>query len=161
MILDGLTEGAPTKAAGDYSTGDLSMYLRLTGIEGWPVLIYGQIAKNFDAVNSNIGFGAGENDLGWGLGVEVGDKKKLATLGIAYFYFGANFWPAQFTDSDLTDGFTNRKGWAFYAMREILPNTELTMTLFVSDEIRDSTAFTTSVSGAERVRLQTDLLVKF
>jgi hypothetical protein len=125
------------------------------------VLLYGQIAKNFDAVSSSIGNGAGDEDLGWGLGVEVGDKKKLATFGVAYFSFGANFWPAQFLESDFTDGFSNRKGWAFYVAREILPNTELSMQLFVSDEIRESTAFATSVSGAERVRLQTDLLVKF
>lgn len=160
-ILDGLTEGAPTKRADNYNTGDLSVYLRLTGIEDWPVLLYGQIAKNFDAVSSSIGNGAGDEDLGWGLGVEVGDKKKLATFGVAYFYFGANFWPAQFLESDFTDGVSNRKGWAFYVAREILPNTELSMQLFVSDEIRESTSFATSVSGAERVRLQTDLLVKF
>jgi hypothetical protein len=35
------------------------------------------------------------------------------------------------------------------------------MQVFVSDEIRDTTSFATSVSGAERVRLQTDLTVKF
>jgi hypothetical protein len=160
-ILDGLTEDAPTIGAENYDTGDLSVYLRLTGLEGWPVLVYGQIAKNFDAVSSALGSGASDNDLGWGLGIEVGDKKKLATFGVAYFYFGANFWPAQFIDSDFTDGFTNRKGWAFYVAREILPNTELSMQLFVSDEIRDSTPFATSVSAGERVRLQTDLLVKF
>lgn len=160
-LLDGLTDGAPTKAAGRYGTGDLSAYVRLTGIEGWPVLIYGQIAKNFDAESSVLGVGASENDLGWGLGLEVGDKKKLAAFGIAYFYFGANFWPAQYLDSDYTDGFGNRKGWAFYVAREILPNTELSMQLFVSDEIRESRSFVTSVSGAERLRLQTDLIVKF
>jgi hypothetical protein len=160
-ILDGLTEDAPTLGADSYDTGDLSVYLRLTGIEDWPVLLYGQIAKNFDAVSSTLGVGAGDEDLGWGLGLEVGDKKQLASFGVAYFSFGANFWPAQFIDSDFTDGFTNRKGWAFYVAREILPNTELSMQLFVSDEIRESSSFATSVSGGERVRLQTDLLVKF
>jgi hypothetical protein len=161
-ILDGLTDGAPTNAAGSYNTGDLAVYLRFNGIEDWPILVYGQIAKNFDAESSDIFAGAGSEDLGWGVGVEVGDKKKLASIGVGYFSLEANFWPAQFTDSDLLDGFTNRKGWAFYVSREILPNTELGVQLFVSDEIRSRTpAFATSVSGAERVRLQTDLLVKF
>lgn len=161
-ILDGLADGAPTKDADDYNTGDLSVYLRLTGIEGWPILVYGQIAKNFDAVDSQIFGSAGKEDVGWGAGVEVGDKKKLVMLGLGYFSFEANFWPAQYTDSDLFDGFTNRKGWAFYGAREILPNTELSVQLFVSDALRPSTgSFATSVSGSDRIRLQTDLLVKF
>jgi hypothetical protein len=161
-ILDGLAAGAPTKAADDYNTGDLSVYLKWNGIEGWPLLFYGQIAKNFDAVDSQIFGAAGKEDTGWGVGVEVGDKKKLVMLGVGYFSYEANFWPAQFTDSDLFDGFTNRKGWAFYGAREILPNTELSVQIFMSDELRPSTtSFPTSVSGADRLRLQTDLLVKF
>lgn len=160
-ILDGLTAGAPTNEAGAYNTGDLAVYVRLGQIDGWPILVYGQIAKNFDAESSDIFGSAGKEDLGWGLGVEVGDKKKLVMLGIGYFHLEANFWPAQFTESDLLDGFTNRKGWAFYAAREILPNTELSVQLFVSDAIEESAAFATSASGADRVRLQTDLLVKF
>jgi hypothetical protein len=160
-ILDGLTEGAPTKAADDYNTGDFAAYLRLGAIEGWPILIYGQVAKNFEAQRSKIFGSAGKEDLGWGLGVEVGDKKKLVMLGVGYFHLEANFWPAQFTESDLLDGFTNRKGWAFYGVREVLPNTELSVQLFVSDPIDQAPAFATSASGADRVRLQTDLMVKF
>ena len=161
-ILDGLTSGAPTNAADVYDTGDLSLYVRLDTVEGWPILVYGQIAKNFSAESSDLFGSAGREDLGWGIGVEVGDKKKLVSLGVGYFALEANFWPAQFTDSDLADGFTNRKAWAFYATREILPNTELGVTLLVSDEIRPSTSsFATSVSGADRIRLQTDLIVKF
>jgi hypothetical protein len=161
-ILDGLTEGAPTNEADVYDTGDLSVYVKLNTIEDWPILFYGQIAKNFSADSSDIFGAAGKEDTGWGVGVEVGDKKKYVMLGVGYFSFEANFWPAQFTDSDLFDGFTNRKGWAFYGSREILPNTELSVQLFVSDELRPSTtSFPTSVSGADRLRLQTDLLVKF
>jgi hypothetical protein len=161
-ILDGLTDGAPTNEAGAYNTGDLTAYVKLNMIENWPILFYGQIAKNFDAVSSDIFGSAGKEDTGWGVGVEVGDKKKYVMLGVGYFSFEANFWPSQFTDSDLFDGFTNRKGWAFYGSREILPNTELSVQLFVSDELRPSTtSFPTSVSGADRLRLQTDLLVKF
>jgi hypothetical protein len=161
-ILDGLTEGAPTNEAGNFNVGDLTAYVKLSMIENWPILFYGQIAKNFDADDSQIFGSAGKEDMGWGVGVEVGDKKKYVMLGVGYFHFEANFWPAQFTDSDLFDGFTNRKGWAFYGSREILPNTELAVQLFLSDEIRSSTtSFPTSVSGAERLRLQTDLIVKF
>jgi hypothetical protein len=161
-ILDGLTDGAPTKAAATYSTGDFAAYARFSQIPDWPVLVYLQIAKNFDAQHSEIFGAASKADLGYGVGVEVGDKKKLVMLGVGYFYLEANFWPAQFTDSDLFDGFTNRKGWAIYAVKEVLPNTELSMQFFASDEIRDSTPdFNNSLGGAERFRLQTDLLVKF
>jgi len=126
------------------------------------VTLYGQIAKNLDAAHSDLFPGLEDEDLGWIVGAEVGDRKKLLALGLTYAYFEANFWPAQFTDSDLFDGFTNRKGWAFYGAKEILPNTELSVTLYVSDDISDNVpGLDTSIANANRLRLQTDLQVKF
>ena len=163
-ILDGLTEGAPTKASATYNTGDLAVYLRFNGHRGLadPRLRRGRQELRRQALGA-VRRRSGRRTLGWGLGVEVGDKKKLVTLGIGYFYLEANFWPAQFTDSDLLDGFTNRKGWAFYVAREILPNTELGVHALRErpDPRPRPPRFDTSVSGADRVRLQTDLLVKF
>jgi hypothetical protein len=84
------------------------------------------------------------------------------TLGGAYYAIEANAWPSQFIDSDLFDGFTNREGFAFYAVREILPNTDLSLTTFFSNDIDDNiTSFPVSVRDAERFRIQADLEVKF
>jgi hypothetical protein len=161
-VPDGLTEGAPTIGASTYRTGDLALYLRFSGVENWPLLVWGQIAHNFDAVRSELFPGAEKEPTGWGLGFSVGDKKKLALLGLGYYYLGANFWPAQFTDSDLFDGFTNRKGWAFFAQKQVLANTDLALTLFVGDAIHEETAaYPVSNMNANRIRLQTDVIVKF
>jgi hypothetical protein len=160
-VSDGLTgfTGARSKTLDAF---ELAGYLRFGGIEGWPLLAYGQIGKNLDAQASALFPGVEDDDLGWLVGAEVGDRKKLLALGLAYAYFEANFWPAQFTDSDFFDGFTNRKGWGFYGSREVLPNTELTVTLWVSDPIKDNVpGLDTSISNANRLRLQTDLQVKF
>lgn len=160
-VSDGLTgqTGARSRTLDAF---ELAGYLRFGGLEGWPVTLYGQLGKNLDAADSDLFPGLEDEDFGWLVGLEVGDKKKLVALGLAYAAFEANFWPAQFTDSDLFDGFTNRKGWAFYGSREILPNTELSVTLYVSDEIRDNVpGFDTSIANANRLRLQTDLQVKF
>ena len=66
-----------------------------------------------------------------------------------------------FIDSDFLDGTTNREGWTFYGSRQILDNTELKLTLFVTDEIQDEAPFLTSVRNAERMRLQSDIVFKF
>jgi hypothetical protein len=161
-IEDGLTEGAPTVRAENTGVLEVAGYVRFEGIENWPILLYGHWAKNLDAVSSVAYPAADTEDTGWGLGVEVGDKKKYVALGLGYYRLEANYSPAQFIDSDLFDGYTNRKGWTVYGAREILPNTELAVTLFWSDELRTSTpAFETSVSNADRIRLQTDIQVKF
>jgi hypothetical protein len=161
-ILDGLTDDAPGVSADSLSAYELAAYVRLSSVPGWPVLVYGHFAQNLDAHDTALFPGAGDEDTGFGLGVEVGDKKKLVAIGAGYYFMEANFWPAQYTDSDVFDGFTNRKGWAFWVVREILPNTELGMELFLSDELQSNLpAFTTSVRNADRVRFRTDIQVKF
>jgi hypothetical protein len=160
-IEDGLT-GEPGEGSGTMDVFELAAYLKFGGLDGWPVTVFGQVGKNLDADGSDLFPGLEDEDLGWLVGFEVGDRKKLLALGVTYAYFEANFWPAQFTESDLFDGFTNRKGWGIYGSKEVLPNTELTVTLYVSDEIRDHTpGFETSIANANRLRLQTDLQVKF
>ena len=143
----------------DYSVAEAGAYVRFKQIEDWPVLLYAQFAQNVDAESIP---GAGKQDTGWGTGIEIGDKKKLVLIGGGYYREEANFSPAQFTDSDLFDGFTNRKGWLVWAARELWPNTELNVTFFQDDPIEDADIF--EVPGApssERMRLQTDFLVKF
>jgi hypothetical protein len=156
--------GSLITGAHDYNVVELASYVRLKSIEGWPILFYGQIAQNLDAESPA---GVDDEDLGWGAGVEVGDKK-LIMLGAGYYHIEANATPAQFTDSDLFDGFTNREGFLVYASRELFKNTELNLTLFSGEEIEDDDAFDLDVlfpdegiTSAERFRLQTDLVIKF
>ena len=145
----------------DYSVVELASYGRIKTFERWPILVYGHIAQNLDADSI-----AGDEDIGWGAGVEVGDKKKFVMIGGGYYHLEANFSPPQFTDSDLFDGFTNREGFLVYLARELFANTELNLTLFSGEEIEDGADFDLSVvdpdvPSAERYRLQTDLVVKF
>jgi hypothetical protein len=138
--------------------GELAAYLRYDGVEDWPILIYGHFAHNFSAEDVLDS----QQDTGWGVGVEVGDKKKYAKLGLGYYQIEANFWPGQFVDSDIFDATTNRKAWTLYAGRQILPNTELNVTLFWSDDLEtELPLYAVGTRGADRVRLQTDVVVKF
>jgi hypothetical protein len=148
----------------DYNVVELAAYGRIKSFEQWPILLYGQIAQNLDAESPA---GVDDEDLGWGAGIEVGDKKRIM-LGAGYYHLEANFSPGQFTDSDLFDGFTNREGFLVYASRELFKNTELNVTLFSGEEIEDDAEFDLNalfpdegVTSAERYRLQTDLVIKF
>jgi len=161
-IPDGLTAGAPTTRASTFGVVEASAYVGFEGLEGWPVLLWGHYVKNLDAQDSTLSPAAHEEDTGWGIGVEMGDKKNIAAFGLGYYHIEANFWPAQFMDSDLSDGVTNRSAWTIYGSKQVLPNTDLAVTLFWSDELRGSLPdFEESASNAERVRLQTDIIVKF
>ncbi|HEY8121150.1 MAG TPA: putative porin [Myxococcota bacterium] len=137
---------------------ELSGYARAAFSPEWPVLLHAHFAKNLDAVSLP---GEGAQDTGWGIALEVGDAKQFALLGVGYYSLEADFAPAFYIDSDLTDGFTNREGWAFYGTRQVLPNTELTLELFVSDALDTSALFSTSVANSERFRLRSDVVVKF
>jgi hypothetical protein len=143
----------------EYSVLEVGGYARFTHVENWPVLLYAQFAQNVDAESIP---GAGKQDTGWGAGIEVGDKKHFVLVGAGYYEQEANFAPAQFTDSDLFDGFTNREGWLVYLGRELWPNTELNVTFFKGDAIDDDAIFAVpGAPSADRMRLQTDFLVKF
>jgi len=149
----GLSDGSK------FGAGELAAYFRYAGIEGWPIRVFGHYAQNLDAEDT---LGADEEDTGWGGGLEIGDPKKFVLLGAGYYELEANFWPSQFTDSDLFDGVTNRKGWTVYAARQVFTNTELNLTLFSSDAIEDDVPpFADSVENSDRFRLQTDIVVKF
>jgi hypothetical protein len=154
-----LVDAGGDPIANDYNVLEVGGYARFGHVENWPVLVYAQFAQNLDADSIP---GAGKQDTGWGAGVEVGDKKRFVMVGAGYYSAEANFAPAQFTDSDLFDGFTNREGWLVYLARELWSNTELNLTFFKDDPIEDDPIFAVpGASSAERMRLQTDFLVKF
>jgi len=150
--------GLSDNSDGSIDQLELSAYGRSTHSAAWPVLLHAHYAKNLDAVSIP---GEGEQDTGWGVALEVGDPKQFALLGVGYYALEADFAPALYTDSDLTDGFTNREGWAFYGTRQVFSNTELTLELFLSDALDSSPLFATSIAGSERFRLRSDVVVKF
>ncbi len=145
---------------GTLNLGDLRAWLRYKGSGNWPLLVYGNVVRNFSA-ESVPAFSAGDEDLGWSIGLEIGDKKTFAQLGAAYFRVEANSVPANLTDSDLFDGHTNRQGWMFYGSRQLFKSTDLKFTLLISDEIEDSITHPDSLEHSDRMRLQTDIVVKF
>lgn len=150
--------GLSDNSDGSISQIELSGYARSTYSAAWPVLVHAHYTKNLDAASLA---GAGKQDTGWGVALEVGDPKQFALLGVGYYAMEADFSPALYTDSDLTDGFTNREGWAFYGTRQVLPNTEFTLELFLSDALEKSPLFSASVADSERFRLRSDVVVKF
>lgn len=158
-IRDGLSGGFGGQ---NVQVVEASAYLALLTDTSWPVLLYGTWANNLTAEKSAIAPPAGQEDVAWGGGIEIGDKKRFVKLGAGYWHVEANAFPSQFIDSNLFDGRTNREGWAFYASRQILSNTDVNLTAFLSDEIEDDVPpFGDSVPDAERFRLQADVVFKF
>jgi hypothetical protein len=145
-------------ADGSFDQIASSIFARAALTPQWPVLLHAHFAKNLDAGTIP---GEGKQDLGWGVALEVGDPRQVALLGVGHYVLEADFGPSLYTDSDVLDGFTNREGWAFYVSRQILPGTELSLELFLSDELETGAPFSTSVTSAERLRLRSDVNVKF
>ena len=140
---------------------EFGAYLGYEGLERWPLLAYGHYNFNPSAQASEL-TSAGRENHAWALGVEAGDQTEIAKVGLGYWYVEANSWPGQYTDSDVLDGRTNRKGWLFYGKKEVGPRTVLSAELFVSQAIREILpAFIDSLSGSDRVRFRADVNVKF
>lgn len=153
-VPGGLTDGR------GINIGELRGWVQYRGIENWPILAYASFSKNFSA-ESVSRFNAGREDLAWSLGFEVGDKKRLATLGAGYFWLEANAAPAQMVDGFIFDGTTNAKGWAIYGVKEVYSHTDLKVTLYLGDPLNDDILWGPSVANSDRVRMQTDIVVKF
>jgi hypothetical protein len=155
----------------DLSIIESSGYVTWGGLEGWPVTFWGTWAQNLAADGAIVdGIFVGAEDQAYGFGVEAGDAKKLLRFGFGYNHVEANAVPAQYTDSDLFDGRTNRRGWMIYGFREVAPNTELRFTLFDGHPIKTTASGTgdgpfnisaSTDSQASRRRLQADLNMKF
>jgi len=166
--IDG-TDGS-TDAAGNLPGGlsdsrtvnvwETAAYLTCSCFEDWPITVYGDFSQNTSAVS--VPGAGGKQNLAWMAGIELGDKKKWLKFGALYAYIQANAFPAQYIDSDLFDGVTNRKGWAFYGSRQIFDRTDLAITVFKSDPIETFLPlYEESVANSDRVRLQTDVILKF
>lgn len=155
---------------GDARIADLSAFLGFSGLEDWPVTLTGTVIQNFTADDELVGgVPAGEEDLAWGGGIMVGDKKRWVQIAGGWYHVEANSVVALFTDSDLFDGFTNRQGWTVNATRQLWNNVDLRLVFFDSDSIDNGAPFaapgptgqSSSVEGADRQRMQFDVEMKF
>jgi hypothetical protein len=152
----------PSAFDGGATIGDVGAFARFTSWDAWPLELYGTFVKNFEADSATIGgISVDEEDEALGLGFELGSSKKWVKLGVGYFRLEANSVIAQFTDSDLFDGLTNRRGWLLYASRRLAPGVELKLEFFDSDSIKNSTPFQTSVGNGDRKRFRTDIQFKY
>ena len=137
---------------------EVAGWLRCACSEDWPLLVYGHAVRNLTASSRVTGK---EEDTGWGIAFEIGDKRRHGKLGLGYYRLESDYFPGLTIDSDLTDFRTNRKGFTAYGSREILTNTDLRFSFFVGDEIEADAIHAASVSGADRMRLRTDIVVSF
>ena len=143
------------------SVTEIAAYVGYSGIQDWPLRFYGHIVKNHDAGSSPLHPGAEDEDMGFGIGMAAGDKRKFVELGAGWFRMEANAWPGQFVDSPLLDGRGNSETLVFHAVREVLVNTDLKASLFIGEADERGSAFANSLSGSDRVLLQVDLMVRF
>lgn len=158
-ILDGLTGGFNDETL-DVIEG--AMYVNFDHFEDWPINIYADVANNLSASASDIAGRGGEESWAWGTGIRIGHKKKYLEMGASYWHIEANAFPSQFIDSDLFDGVTNREGWSFFFLKQVLSNTDFKIEGFVSDNIQvQNPPFGSSLPGANRWRLRGDVIVKF
>ena len=157
-LIDGMTTGNSVNII------ESRLYAKFGFVEDWPITVYGSISGNLSAVASDM-YGVGREHLAWGVGTEIGDKKKWLVFGVNYYDLQANAQFSQFVDSDLFDGNTNRKGFAFYGSRQILENTEITLTTFWSKPSNKDAGYPidggSSLDKANRVRVVADMKFKF
>ncbi|MBW2291008.1 MAG: putative porin [Deltaproteobacteria bacterium] len=128
-----------------------------TGVENWPITVWGNVIYNASA----DGIGEGKQNLGYGVGIEAGSKTAYAKIGVGYFEVEADAVPSVLFDSDLFDGFTNGEGFMVYVTRQIWKNTDFDVHAFFGDTLDSDVAKIQFVSPRDRVRIQTNIIVKF
>ena len=128
-------------------------------VDNWPITIWGNVVYNFSA--DSVGGGNGKQNLGYGVGVEAGDKKACARVGVAYYELEADAVPANLHDSDVFDGRSNGKSWQVYVKRQILENTDFTIESFFSEPLDDDVIAFQEAAPNDRVRIRFDITVKF
>lgn len=156
------------RAAGDGNTAGLTSHKRIdliefhggttySGIEDWPVTLWGDVLVNLSA----DGVGEGKQNTAFGVGVELGSKKAFAQLGVAYFEVEADSVPGVLADSDMIDGLTNGKSWMVYLTRQLWTNTDFQAIAYISDELDKDVSALQAATPNDRVRVQTNVIIKF
>lgn len=130
----------------------------------WPVTGWGQYMLNTSATAIADTAGvklADPQDTGYSAGLEIGNKKKTVFLGVGYYWVEADALPSFLIDSDLFDGRTNGKGWAFYGARQVWKDTDIAVQVYVGEPADLDVAAIQEKSLAERTRFQGDIKIKF
>jgi hypothetical protein len=126
--------------------------------------------RNFLADDAVLaGVDVDDENLAFGGGVQVDDKRKWVELLAGWYHVEPNSVVAQFTDNDLFDGSTDRRGWVLRATRPLTRNVDLRFELFDSDSIENGPPFLTpgpagepsSVQNADRQRMRIDVQMNF
>lgn len=136
---------------------DVKAAAKFTAIEDWPITIWGNYVVNLSAE----GTGEGKEDTAFGAGIKIGSKSAIAELSVGYFQIQADAVPAVLTDSNIIDGLTNGKGFKVQATKSVLASTDVRLTAFISEELDDNVADLQAATPGDRVRLQTDVIIKF
>jgi hypothetical protein len=156
-IEDGLT--------GDPDGGNLKVVetqaFFSTGLGSIPLVVSGGYSDNTSAMASETYEGVGPNSVAYNFGFELGSKKKALLGGLGWYHIEANAFPAQFIDSDLLDGYTNREGLLFFLAKTVMKDTDLGLQFFRSDAIESGEGFGESAKNSKRNRLQIDMIYKF
>ena len=151
----------------DFCNSDLNTYYWYADayaqadlIEDWPMTFLVDYATNLDASSALVTnpagsltpgtFSTSDEDDAWMIAFQIGDAKKIVRFRTHYAYLEANSFPAQFVDSDLFDGRTNRKGWVWDLTKTVMKNTDASVTAFLSDTIEESGGYDNSQVGGER-----------
>jgi len=157
-IADGLTGSTDS---GSINVGEFGAYTTISAFDDWPVTAWVDYAKNFSA-ESSVVYGSGSDGDAWNTGIVVGDRTKYLEIGFDYLYVEANAFPSQLIESDWIDGKSNREAYVFWLTRRIFANTDLQGLVSFGNAIDDSLPiYQNSVSGADRIRFQTDLSIAF
>jgi hypothetical protein len=159
------------RSGGTADVVEFGAYAQASLIEDWPMTLLFDYATNLDASSAvvvNPGgsltpgtFSTSDEDDAWLIAFQIGDPKKILRFRAHYAYLEANSFPAQFVDSDLFDGRTNRKGWVWDLTKTVMKNTDASVTAFLSDTIEESGGYDNSQVGGERFRLQANMVWKF
>jgi hypothetical protein len=161
----------PTAFSDDAHIGETTLFVSFSGIEDWPMMVWGTLAYNFSAEAGTVdNVRVDPQATAYGFGIEVGSAKSFFLLGVEYSHIEANSVLALYTDSDMFDGYTNREGFGVYVARELAANTELKVSLWDEQPIKTTASgegngpyniSSSADSQANRKRLQADVNFKF
>jgi hypothetical protein len=159
------------RSGGSADVVEFGAYAQADLIADWPMTFLVDYATNLDASSALVTnpagsltpgtFSTSDEDDAWMIAFQIGDAKKIVRFRTHYAYLEANSFPAQFVDSDLFDGRTNRKGWVWDLTKTVMKNTDASVTAFLSDTIEESGGYDNSQVGGERFRLQANMVWKF
>jgi hypothetical protein len=154
----------------DANVGEAALSVRFGDSQRWPLVVWGEVARNFTAESGVVSTTEGIERVGpeqdaWMAGVQLGDLRRTALFATGLFRVHANAVIAQFTDSDYFDSQTNVRGYYFLAARELLPGVRVRAWMSKTHSVKNRTgetgSFGDSFADRDRFRYQLDLMLGF